>query len=109
MARPVVVRVVGRRTVRDMRETELALDGLQRSEELLLAVKAAVRVVAPVCGELNLAGLNLDQATSQPRGQRACLFLLRLGIGGRARQHRDRTFPELVQCELQKQRGINTP
>src|SRR6266852_574733 len=61
MAGPVIIRVVGGRAVDDVVETEVAAHRLQCLEELLLAVEAAIRVVAPVSVQLDLTGRHLDQ------------------------------------------------
>src|SRR5712692_5215855 len=109
MAWPVVVRIVGGGSVCDVVESEVAADRLQGFEQLFLAVEAAIRVVALVRLELDLVGGDVDQPRSQVSGQDARLLLLRLGVRGRARQHRDRAVAELVQRQLQQQRGITPP
>ena len=108
MSRSVVARVVGGRAVRDVLQSQLTLDRLQGFEQLLLAVEATIRVIAPVGFELDLAGRDLDQARTQLACQHPSLLLLRLRIGGRARQDRDRAgVTQLVQGELQQQRGVD--
>src|SRR5712691_10699371 len=106
MTGSVVVRVVGGSPVGDEIETEVAAYRLQRFEQLLLAVEAAIRIVARVRLELYLIGGNLDQPRSELPGQDARLLLLRLGIRRRARQNSDGALAELVQRQLQQERRV---
>ena len=52
MARAVIVGVISRRAVSEVSEAELTLDRLERVEQLLFAVEAAVGVVPCVGVEL---------------------------------------------------------
>src|SRR5712692_415790 len=107
MTRSVVVRIIGGGPVGDEIETEVAAYRLERFEELLLAVEAAIRMVACVCLHLNLIRVDLDEPRAQLQREDARLLLLRLGVGGRARQHGDGPLAELIERELQQQRGID--
>ena len=71
-----VTRVIRGRPVRKVRQPELLLHWRQRVEELLFAVKAAVRVVAGVGLELDLVGVDLDQACAHRAGEGPRLLLL---------------------------------
>src|SRR4029077_17894669 len=102
MARAVVAGVVGGGAVSDVVQPEVATDRLERFEELLFAVKAAIGVVASIRLELNFARRHLDEPCTQLPGQVACLVLLRLWIGGRAREDRDCILAQLSERELQQ-------
>ncbi len=107
MTRPVVAGVVGGGAVREVREPHFALHRRECVEQLLFAVKAAIRMVSGVSIELDLFGGDLDQARSEECSDGARLSLLRLGVGGRAREHRNRALAELVHGELQEQRRVD--
>ena len=98
-----VANVIGGGAVREVLQPKLVLNRLQRLEQLLLAVVAAVGVVLRVGLELELVRRDLDQSCAQQVRDVPCLLLLRLGISGRVCKHRDRTVAELVQRELQQQ------
>ena len=79
--RPVVAGVVGVRAIGEVRQPEPGTDGFERPEQLLLAVEAAVRAVAPVGLELHLAGVDLDQVRPELLGEGAGRVLFGRGIG----------------------------
>src|SRR5712692_4927994 len=107
MTRSVVVCVVGGGSVSDDIETEVAAYRLERFEQLLFAVKAAIRIVARVCLHLDLIRGDLDEPRAQLPREDARLLLLRLGIRRGARQDGDGALAELIERELQQQGGID--
>ena len=64
MARPVIARVFGGRAIREMLQPQIDTDRLERLEQLLLAVEAAVRIVARVSLKLELVRVDLDQPSA---------------------------------------------
>ena len=55
-----------------MRETEIALNRLERVEKLLLAVEAAIGSVGPVIRVVCFPGLHLDEPGPDERGDLVC-------------------------------------
>ena len=84
MAGTVVARVIRGRPVGKVLEPSLALDRLERLEQLLLAVEASIGIVPCVGFELDLARRDLDQAGAQRSRQRTGCLLFRFGVRGRA-------------------------